>query len=140
MNRRNFLAGMSGTLVASSWLHGQSAGAGIDLKNSVVVVPGNATAREKNAANVLIEEVEKRSQLRWKTQPAGGRVTGAAIYAGTRSSAHAFGSRIASATKAAARLSADGYSIQTGKDGDGDWIAVIGADERGLLFGIGSLL
>jgi hypothetical protein len=140
MNRRDFLTGMSGTLVVSSRLYGQSAASGIDLKNSVVVVANNATAREKNAANVLIEEVEKRSQRQWKLQAGGGRVAGTSIYAGTRTSARAFGSRIASATKAAARLSPDGYTIQTGKDADGEWIAVIGADERGLLFGIGRLL
>src|SRR6185312_830148 len=140
MNRRNFLTGVSGTLVASPWLRSQAAPTGIDLKSSVVVLPTNATAREKNAANVLIEEAEKRSQLRWKIQPAGGRITGTAIYAGTRTSARGFRSRISSATKSAARLSADGYAIQTGKDADGDWIAVIGADERGLLFGIGRLL
>jgi hypothetical protein len=126
--------------MASPWLRSQAAASGIDLKGSVVVLPANATAREKNAADVLVEEVEKRSQLRWKVQPAGGRITGTAIYAATRVSARAFGSRISSATKAAARLPADGYSIQAGKDSDGDWISIIGADERGLLFGLGRLL
>jgi hypothetical protein len=34
----------------------------------------------------------------------------------------------------------EGYMLRSGSDKDGAWIAVVGADERGLLFGVGRLL
>ncbi|MDR5728599.1 MAG: hypothetical protein RB191_14335 [Terriglobia bacterium] len=37
-------------------------------------------------------------------------------------------------------LQPDGFLLHSGQDGDGKWIAVFGADERGLLFGVGKLL
>jgi len=38
----------------------------LDFSNAVVVTSPEASAREKNAVRVLVEEVEKRTGLRWK--------------------------------------------------------------------------
>ncbi len=112
----------------------------IDLKNCVVISPAKASARETKAISVLMEEAEKRSQIRWQTQTAGSQTPSTAIYAGTRSSARTLGQRITPAASAAAQLAPEGYAIAPGKDAGGSWITVLGADERGLLFGIGHLL
>ena len=39
-----------------------------------------------------------------------------------------------------AALQADGFLLRHGQDSDGEWSAVFGGDERGLLFGTGKLL
>lgn len=127
-------------MAVSSHLISASLADQIDLKDCVVIAPEKSSPREKKAITVLIEEVEKRSQIRWKTQSGGSQVSSTAIYTGTRSSAKTLGQRIASANSAAAQLALEGYTIATGRDGSGQWISVIGADERGLLFGIGNLL
>ena len=49
--------------------------AGLDLKNAVVVTPRNLSLQEKTAVAVLVEEVQKRTQMRLVVQtvmPAGG--------------------------------------------------------------------
>jgi len=86
-----------------------------------VVVTAHATARERKAATVLVEEVEKRSGLRWPIQAASSSSAQTAIHLAVRSSPKA---------------PADGFSIQT----NGNAVTVTGADERGLLFGVGKLL
>ena len=67
MKRRSFLAGAGAALVQPRHLHAERVDSTeIDLTNVVVVMPKTASAREKKAAQVLIEEIEKRSQLEWK--------------------------------------------------------------------------
>ncbi|HEY3939962.1 MAG TPA: hypothetical protein VGL97_21215 [Bryobacteraceae bacterium] len=139
MNRRSFLKGAAAGFAVPEWLTAASTGQ-IDLKDCVVIGHEKATAREKKALTVLTEEVEKRSQIRWPIQTAVVPAASTAIYAATRASARALGQRIIAANSAASHLPAEGYAIQTGSDAAGRWIAVIGADERGLLFGIGNLL
>ena len=144
MKRRSFLAGLGSAVAASSLLHARdtavSSAAYVNLKGAVVVLSETAGAREKLAARVLVEEVEKRSQLHWPVVPQSRSDNRLAIFLGTRASAASLGSRIASAARAASHLRAEGFVIQTGDDATGRWIALIGADERGLLFAVGRLL
>jgi hypothetical protein len=96
-------------------------GAMLDLKSCSIVTAPNATAREKKAAQVLLEEVEKRSQLRWRT---GDRaVAETTINLGIRASGKG-------------QLPAEGFTIHT----SGKSVEIIGADERGLFYGVGKLL
>jgi hypothetical protein len=119
MNRRKFLKNSSATLALSPWMMGQ--GAMLDLKSCSIVTAPNATAREKKAAQVLLEEVEKRSQLRWRT---GDRaVAETTINLGIRASGKG-------------QLPAEGFTIHT----SGKSVEIIGADERGLFYGVGKLL
>ncbi len=97
------------------------------------------TARERKAVTVLVEEAEKRSGILWSVQAAPGKPVNTAIYAGTAASWKGLGPRVAMAASAAS-LAREGYTIRNGSDAQGHWIAVLGADERGLLFGIGKLL
>ena len=43
-----------------------SAESGLNLNAAVVVTPANASQPEKKAAEMLVDEVEKRTYLRWK--------------------------------------------------------------------------
>lgn len=92
-------------------------GAGLDLTNAVVVAPKAFTGVENKAVQVLVEEVEKRSQIRW---PLGS--TGAAAIKLRRGSG-----------------AADGYTIST-TAGATPTVVVSGNDARGVLYGVGHLL
>src|SRR5262245_40689188 len=42
----------------------------LDLSNAIVVAPPNLSTPEKKAVAMLVEEVEKRTQIRWQTSSA----------------------------------------------------------------------
>ena len=88
--------------------------AALDLTGAAVVSPPGLSGPEAKAVTVLIEEVEKRSGIRWETTSA------------------------ASVTIEVARANgpAEGYSIRTTAHG----VTISGNDARGILFGIGRLL
>src|SRR6185437_14856472 len=79
----------------------------------------------------------KRSNLQWNIQSIPGSAT--AIYAGSVASLSR-DSRFSGVVASAKRAGAEGYAIETGTGAGGRWITVAGADERGLLFGVGKLL
>ncbi len=91
----------------------------LDLRSAVVVVPVDATRRERKAATVLAEEIEKRTQLRLKIASSATAGTPAIVLArGTGP--------------------AEGFTLQS-QDGPAR-ATVRGNDERGVLFGVGYLL
>jgi hypothetical protein len=93
--------------------------ANLDLKRAVVVSPPAFTGPEKKAVAMLIEEVEKRTLIRW---PA--------------ASAARPGSPVVKIARASGKGPAEGYSIRV----EGNTVAVTGQDARGVLFAIGRLL
>ena len=139
MNRRHFLKQAAAALAYSSSRHAAASADETDLKDCSIIAPANATSRERTAITAFVEEVEKRSALRWAVESASARVPATAIYAFTRSSDRV-PARIMTAQRAVRELPAEGYVIRAGTDENGRWIAVGGADERGLLFGLGKLL
>src|SRR5258708_7030142 len=82
----------------------------LDLRSAVVEF-GQA---DRKAAAVLVEEVEKRTQIRWPANAAGSPVI----------------------TLARGQGPAEGYSIRATANS----ITVAGNDARGVLFGVGRLL
>src|SRR5262245_7751423 len=94
----------------------------IDLTRAVVVVPADFSGQENKAVVMLIEEVEKRTQLRWP------RVNQAPNE----------GVPSISINRAAikAPLVREGYRIKT----VGNMVSVTGNDARGILYGVGRLL
>ncbi len=138
MQRRKFLKITTAALAGAecpTWLRAMAAEGWIDLRQ-VAVVSGSS-AREANAARVLVEESRKRCGLDWSTEAQSGAVT---IYAGTKTSWSKFGQRVVGVASSVQTLAADGFALRTGTDAKGRWIAVYGADERGVLFGVGKLL
>jgi hypothetical protein len=88
----------------------------LDLTNAVVVPPPGATAREKLAAAMLVEEVEKRAGVRWTVA---GRATGVPAIRFSRGA-----------------MPAEGYALKT----DARGATITASSERGMLFGAGRLL
>ena len=93
----------------------------LDLSRAVVVAPAGLGRLEKKAVTLLVEEVEKRSQVRWEIRPD-------APSAGTPSIQLALGSTQAG--------KAEGYRIHS----DAQSVQITGQDPRGVLYGVGGLL
>ena len=89
--------------------------AALDLTKAAVVSPPELSPREAKAVTLLIEEVEKRSGIRWEPASAGAPVA-------------------IEITRTAG--AAEGYSIHT----TAHTVTIAGNDARGVLFGIGRLL
>ncbi|HEY3454010.1 MAG TPA: hypothetical protein VGK64_05360, partial [Bryobacteraceae bacterium] len=67
MNRRSFFRTAGATMAVTPWLRA-AVPAEFDLANCTIVIADGASARERKAATVLAEEVQKRSLLRWPIQ------------------------------------------------------------------------
>jgi hypothetical protein len=93
---------------------------GSDLSGAVVVVRGDGPGLA-TAATVLVEEVEKRTGLRWDraTEPP------------------ASGASIELSLAADGAPGPEGFTINAAADGK---VSIAGADARGILFGVGYLL
>jgi hypothetical protein len=139
MKRRNFLKLVTATAISPAWSRAQSH-AGIDLRDCAIVLGSSPTPRESKAAQVLLEEAEKRCGIRWPLQRAGKQPAKARIFLATRQSAAKLPHRNFASDAALHSLKPDGFLLRSGRDANGPWIAVLGADERGLLFGVGKLL
>jgi len=102
------------------------AASSLDLTNAVVVRPDAFSGPERKAVEMLLEEVEERTGLRWREgNPLHDNVV------------ISIGSVAASAPDAPTPPdSAESYAIRT-KD---DQVQITGRDARGVLFGIGRLL
>lgn len=98
----------------------------IDLTRAVVVVPADFSGPENKAVLTLIEEVEKRAELRLPrvNQPPNEGIPFISI------------NRAASKGGGKAPLVREGYQIKTA----GNTVSVTGNDARGILFGVGRLL
>lgn len=109
------------TFLAALWAPTLFAQTPLDLRQSVVVLPSTLTGPPQKAAQMLVEEIEKRSRIRLKLQsqkPAAGVPSIVLAKAGTPVQ------------------TADGYSIAT----SGNQITITGNDDRGVVFGAGRLL
>ena len=118
----------------------QNASAEVDLSKAVVVAPANLTASENKAVQMLIEEVEKRTQIRLAKTAAFPNDSTAVISVFPASSLKSFAGNYA-AQLPAGRGGAEGYRVKSlqGKSG-APAVFVVGNDSRGVLFGVGNLL
>ncbi len=92
----------------------------LELTRATVIAPANFSVPENKAVQMLIEEVEKRSQVRW-----------------SRANQAPSNSPVISLARADSNsLPREGYQIRT----TGNSISIIGNDARGVLFGVGHLL
>ncbi|MGH9841604.1 MAG: glycoside hydrolase family 20 zincin-like fold domain-containing protein [Blastocatellia bacterium] len=99
---------------------GGAAQAELNLSRAVIVAPSNLTGPENKAVQMLIEEVERRTQIRCERKAAAAGVPTISISRAAKSP----------------NLPREGYRIQTG----GASVTIIGNDARGVLFGVGHLL
>ena len=115
-----------------------------DLRAVRVLVPGGLIRQERKAAQVLVEEVEKRTMIRWQVSEE--------VPPEDRSVVIVLGqaSRLGSLFENNAGMSAwllegtsspaDGYRIRTLRGENSTQIIIAGKDARGVLFGVGYLL
>jgi len=115
----------------------------LDLRDAVVVTRPDAPGPEQEALDLLLDEVEKRSIVRWEVVhewPTSASTPVVAI--GTAATAGQWaGGLAAQLGLPAGPLPAEGYSIRTVAEGrPAPAVLVAGNDSRGVLFGIGRLL
>lgn len=124
-----------------SAIHSVSASAfSLDLSQATVVVRGDeALEVEKTAATVLVEEIEKRTGIRWPIQtdwPSAGPVI--ALLSGD---AESLAGR--SVPKVDRETRSEGWTLHTApgsSEGSTGEVWILGADPNGALYGVGKLL
>jgi hypothetical protein len=110
----------------------------LDFTNAIVVVPDRLSGRETKAVAMLVEEVEKRTAVRWNVVHAWPREGSAVVAVGPVAALRELtGPRIAGFSEAR-QAKGEGYEIQT--EPQGPAVIVAGNDARGVLFGVGRLL
>lgn len=105
--------------VACALLAGLAWAADLDLRNAVVIAPANPAKSEQKAVQALVEEIEKRTQIRLPVAGAPSR-----------------GQPAIRLTRRAAGRPAEGYRLLARESE----VLIEGNDPRGVLFGAGHLL
>jgi hypothetical protein len=139
-NSRNAAA----LLMAIGWLAGVCdrgwAAEKFDLSAAVIVVPKGLAGPQSQAVRMLVEEVEKRSQLRWTVTDSWPKraasivVVGPAPFTDGALREHGFADAIVRGPDAP-----EGYRLRV-IDARPPVVMVAGNDSRGVLFGVGRLL
>ncbi|MDN5210843.1 alpha-glucuronidase family glycosyl hydrolase [Fulvivirgaceae bacterium BMA12] len=109
----------------------------LDITASTIVTGKTLSNIEQNAIKMLIEEVEKRTQLRLNSISKWPKKSGPLIVIGRQNVLRQFESKIKIPEN---RTGAEGYQLQVQRLAGRDIIIVSGNDDRGLLFGVGHLL
>src|SRR5437879_3676031 len=115
----------------------------LELTNAVVVFPSNLTGAARKTVTMLVEEVEKRTRVRWpelSTWPAKADSAVAVIAVGPKSQLDAFGGPYARDLQDSQTAPAEGYRLCVRRNSNQSVVLVIGNDARGVLFGVGRLL
>ncbi len=111
-----------------------------DLGDAVVVVADGATRPELKAAAMLVDEVEKRTTLRWEVRHAWPETAQAVIVVGTSTSLATVAGPIAAAITEIAPAGPEGFVVRVLPNRQPTTVLVLGNDPRGALFGVGRLL
>ncbi len=122
--------------------YGTAAAKDIDLSNAVVVVPDGLSAPENKAAWLLVEEVRNRTRLEWAVSLRWPAADVPVIALGPARLFDSFPRELRDRIPGAAPAQAkEGFRIQTKADGNAaPVVAIVGNDQRGVLFGVGRLL
>jgi hypothetical protein len=126
-------------LVLASPPAARSATEMVDLSRAVVVTPAGLTGPEQKAVELLIEDVTRRSGIRWKVVHEWPRESSPVVAVGPISAPDRFtGPYSVWVRSSPERRPAEGYKIRT--ETKGPAVLVVGNDSRGVLFGVGRLL
>ncbi len=116
------------------------ANAMLDLKGAVVVTPADLSGPELKAVAMLLDEVQKRSFVRWQVVHEWPANAESVVAVGPAASFPAFAGPFAGALQGVEGKGAEGYRLKVSKSGQKTAVLVAGNDERGVLFGVGRLL
>lgn len=110
----------------------------IDLRQAIIVGPASPSVQEQTALRVLVEEVEKRTLVRlpMRGDVSGGIGSRPVIAVGTAAGLRGRAGDIPGGLPSAPPPGAEGYVLRT----DARGVTIVGADARGVLFGVGRLL
>ena len=114
----------------------------IDLSRAVVVTPATLSVTERTAVRVLVEEVAKRTNVRLTIATAWPDGNTPAIAVGPVATATSWaGAGLRGGSAGGAAPGREGYRVAVNPAGRGaPTVLVLGADPRGVLFGVGRLL
>jgi hypothetical protein len=114
----------------------------IDLTQATVVTPPSPSVQERRAVRVLVEEVARRTSIRLAVASAWPADTVPAIAVGPLATASAWAAAgLRGAPAAPGSPGREGYRLSVHAGGRGAaTVLVLGADARGVLFGVGRLL
>ena len=112
----------------------------LDLSKATILVSKEIKSpMHETAGNVLAEEIERRTTIELEKSNGWGSNTTIALV--LQGEADVFGEKVPNAKDADKKLiKKEGYRIVHQKDGKKDILWIIGADARGVLYGIGKLL
>jgi hypothetical protein len=113
----------------------------IELKGAAIVTPVSLNLQERTAVRVLVEEVAKRTNLRLAVATTWPAESVPAIAVGPLATAPQWASSALRNAGTAAAPGREGFrlAVSTG-GGAAPRVLVLGADSRGVLFGVGRLL
>lgn len=126
---RFFTRAVLSLVILSGTVHAASE---IDLTTATLVTPAEMEPRQRKAVEMLLDETERRSGVRWNEShewPVDGRP---AVAVGLASALNAF----SAAATTIVNTEPEGYTLRTGSGS----VIVAGNDARGVLFGVGRLL
>jgi hypothetical protein len=113
----------------------------LDLSQAVVVTPSNLNGPENKAINMLLDEVGKRTQLRWQRSTSWPTDSTPVIAVGPISSLKSFASDYGAKLVSRKESSLpEGFSVHVDMERRAPAVIVAGNDSRGVLFGVGYLL
>jgi hypothetical protein len=146
LRRRYFSLAAISTLVLLAFLHsghsasGQIPSSRVDLSQAVIVTATSIPVQEEKAVTMLIEEVEKRTQIRLErvtTIPVGS--TRPIIAIGQAKNFGTFAATLATQLSGGA-VTPEGYRIRVDASRSPATVMVAGNDLRGVMYGVGRLL
>lgn len=110
----------------------------LDFSDAIVFAPPGLSRRERKAVQILIEEVERRTEIRWRLTESWPDSAPARVIVAPARALSRLGGRVPSGILQP-KPAAEGYVLRSWA-GDAPSAAAIGVDERGVLFGVGGLL
>jgi hypothetical protein len=126
---------------ALAWNGSAASAEWLDLSAAKLFAPSGLSPREERALTVLTQEVEKRTELRWPVVHSWPTSSTPMVVAGTNATLNRLRVHLPAGHPALeAAREAEGYAIRVTPGEGAPVVSVAGADERGVLFGVGKLL
>lgn len=142
INRRAKISGLLGTLLVGLLLTAPASVSAVDLSGAVLVCPRELSVQESHAIDLLLDEIEKRTLIRWEVTNEWPSGSGPVVAVGPRDKVEGFAGPHAQTVRSRpAFTAAEGFEIFTlNAQGGSPAVFVLGNDARGVLYGCGRLL
>ena len=114
---------------------------GVDLTAAVVVCPEHLSKPEHKAVAMLVDEIEKRAHLRWRTQTAWPDKAVPVVALGQSRAWKAFAGPYEAQEALVPKAQVpEGFQARLATNGPSAAVLIVGHDPRGVLYGVGHLL